>query len=128
MFKDKEFDHLKKMSNSMADGLTDASESHQVLETIVGILSETDFTSEYSRMELMMKVVNLCYDEDDEEEMSEDKVIAVILALCFNYANVMSNLVADGFNVDEYYEFLVKEVLPVMREESKALPYWEIDE
>lgn len=113
----------------MADGMTDGSESHMILESIVDIMSKTDFTSDESRMELMMNCINLCYENNDSEDiLVEDNVFGVILGLCFNYSNIISNLVVDGFNVDEYYSFLKNEVLPVMREESKSLPYWDIND
>lgn len=129
MFREEDFDNISKMRNTMADGITDGSESHMILENIVNILSKTDFTSDESRMELMMNCINLCYEKDgDEDILIEDNVFGVILGLCFNYSNIISNLVVDGFNVDEYYSFLKQEVLPVMREESKSLPYWNIDE
>ena len=48
------FDHIQKMKNSMADGMTDGSDSHIILEKIVDIFSETDFASDESRMEMMM--------------------------------------------------------------------------
>jgi hypothetical protein len=129
MFREEDFDNINKMRNTMADGITDGSESHMILENIVNILSKTDFTSDESRMELMMNCINLCYEKDgDEDILIEDNVFGVILGLCFNYSNIISNLVVDGFNVDEYYNFLKQEVLPVMREESKSLPYWDINE
>ena len=129
MFNEEDFNHIEKMKSSMADGMTDGSESHMVLEEIVGLMSKTDFTSDESRMEFMMNCVNICYqDEDGEPVLDEDKMFGVILGLCFNYSNIISNLIVDGFNVDEYYEFLQKEVLPVMREESKSLPYWDVNE
>lgn len=129
MFKDKDFDHIEKMKNQMADGITDGSDSHLILEKIVGIMSSIDFTSEEQRMSLMMNCINLCYEEEDGEDiLVEDNVFGVILALCFNYSNIISNLVADGFNVEDYYNFLITEVLPVMKEEAKALPYWDLDE
>ena len=129
MFREEDFDNINKMRNTMADGITDGSESHMILENIVNILSKTDFTSDESRMELMMNCINLCYEKDEDEDiLIEDNVFGVILGLCFNYSNIISNLVVDGFNVDEYYNFLKQEVLPVMREESKSLPYWDINE
>jgi hypothetical protein len=129
MFNEEDFNHIEKMRSSMADGMTDGSESHMVLEQIVGLMSKTDFTSDESRMEFMMNCVNICYqDEEGEPVLVEDKMFGVILGLCFNYSNIISNLIVDGFTVDEYYEFLQKEVLPVMREESKSLPYWDVNE
>lgn len=129
MFNENDFDHINKMKETMADGLTDGSDAHMILEKLVDILSTTDFTSDTSRMELMMNCINICYEKDnDEDVLIEENVFGVILGLCFNYANIISNLIVDGFNVDEYYDFLKKEVLPVMREESKSLPYWDINE
>ena len=129
MFNENDFDHINKMKETMADGLTDGSDAHMILEKLVDILSTTDFTSDTSRMELMMNCINICYEkEGDEDILIEENVFGVILGLCFNYANIISNLIVDGFNVDEYYDFLKKEVLPVMREESKSLPYWDINE
>lgn len=129
MFNQEDFDHLEKMNNSMADGMTDGSEAHMMLEKIIDYLSETDFLSDEDRMKLMMNCINLCYDKKgDEDILNEENVIAVILGLCFNYTNIVSNLVTDGFEVDEYYNFLKQEILPVMRDESKSLPYWDINE
>jgi len=77
-----------------------------------------------------MQCINICYEDpnDDESALVEDNVFGVILGLCFNYSNIVSNLIVDGFNVDEYYSFLKSEVLPTMKEESKSLPYWDINE
>ena len=127
MFEQEDFDHIKKMNNSMADGMTDGSDSHMVLEDIVDILSKTDFTSDESRMEMMMNCINLCYeDEEGEAVLVEDNVFGVILGLCFNYSNILSNLVTDGFVTDDYFNFLKEEILPTMKEESKSLPYWDL--
>jgi hypothetical protein len=94
----------------------------------VNIFSETDFASDESRMEMMMGCINLCYeDEDGETVLVEDNVFGVVLGVCFNYANIISNLLTDGFSTDEYYSFLKQEILPIMKEESKALPYWDFD-
>lgn len=128
MFNEKDFDHIEKMQNAMADGMTDGSESHMILENLVDIMSTTDFTSDESRMEFMMKCINECYDKEDEDVLVEDNVFGVVLGLCFNYSNIVSNLVVDGFNIEEYYSFLKGEVLPAMKEESKSLPYWDINE
>lgn len=130
MFEKEDFEHIDKMQNTMADGVMDASDSHSVLEKVIGILSSTDYLSDESRMEMMMHCINICYskDEDGEEVFEEDRVFHLVLALCFNYSNVMSNLVIDGFNTEDYYNFLKEEVLPVMDEQSKTLPYWDIDE
>lgn len=129
MFKDKDFEFIDKMDNTIADGITDGTESHLMLENIVNLMSEIDFSYDESRMEFMMKCINLCYEQEDGEDvLVEDNVFNVILALCFNYSNIISNLVVDGFNIEDYYHFLKTEVLPQMAEESKALPYWDIDE
>lgn len=130
MFKKEDFDHIEKMQNSMADGILDASESPQMLEKVVDILASTDFLSDESRMEMMMRCINECYstDENGEDTLEEDKVFHLVLALCFNYSNIVSNLVIDGFSLEDYYRFLKEEVLPVMNEESKNLPYWDVDE
>ena len=128
MFEQEDFDHIQKMKNSMADGMTDGSDSHMILESIVNIFSKTDFTSDESRMEMMMSCINLCYEEEDGETvLVEDNVFGVVLGICFNYSNIVSNLVTDGFETDKYYDFLKSEVLPVMREESKSLPYWDLE-
>ena len=128
MFEQEDFDHIQKMKNSMADGMTDGSDSHMILESIVDIFSKTDFTSDESRMEMMMSCINLCYEEEDGEAvLVEDNVFGVVLGISFNYSNILSNLITDGFQTEEYYNFLKQEVLPVMREESKSLPYWDFD-
>ena len=128
MFEPEDFDHIQKMKNSMADGMTDGSESHMILEKIVDIFSETNFASDEGRMEMMMSCINLCYEEEEGETvLVEDNVFGVVLGVCFNYSNILSNLITDGFNTDDYYNFLKQEVLPVMREESKSLPYWDFD-
>jgi hypothetical protein len=128
MFEPEDFDHIQKMKNSMADGMTDGSESHMILEKIVDIFSETNFASDEGRMEMMMSCINLCYEEEDGETvLVEDNVFGVILGVCFNYSNIISNLLTDGFSTDDYYNFLKQEVLPVMKEESKSLPYWDFD-
>ena len=128
MFEQEDFDHIQKMKNSMADGMTDGSDSHMILESIVDIFSKTNFTSDESRMEMMMSCINLCYEEEDGETvLVEDNVFGVVLGICFNYSNIVSNLVTDGFETDKYYDFLKSEVLPVMREESKSLPYWDLE-
>lgn len=130
MFREEDFDHIDKMQNDIADGVMDASESHYVLEKVIDILSKTDYLSDESRMEMMMHCVNICYstDEDGDEVLDEDRIFHLVLALCFNYSNVVSNLIIDGFNIDDYYRFLKEEVLPAMNEQSKALPYWDLDE
>lgn len=130
MFKQEDFNHIEKMQTEMADGITDGSDTHLILEQIVNIMTETDFSSDEDRMAFMMHCINLCYEdgENGEDVLVEDKMFGVILALCFNYSNIISNLLVDGFNIDEYYGFLINEVLPMMKEESKALPYWEINE
>lgn len=128
MFEQEDFNHIQKMKNSMADGMTDGSDSHMLLENIVDIFSKTDFTSDESRMEMMMSCINLCYEEEDGETvLVEDNVFGVVLGICFNYSNIVSNLVTDGFETEKYYDFLKSEVLPVMREESKSLPYWDLE-
>lgn len=128
MFEQEDFDHIQKMKNNMADGMTDGSDSHMILEKIVDIFSKTDFTSDESRMEMMMSCINLCYEEEDGEAvLVEDNVFGVVLGISFNYSNILSNLITDGFQTEEYFNFLKQEVLPVMREESKSLPYWDFD-
>jgi hypothetical protein len=128
MFEQEDFDHIQKMKNNMADGMTDGSDSHMLLEKIVDIFSKTDFSSDESRMEMMMSCINLCYEEEDGEAvLVEDNVFGVVLGISFNYSNILSNLITDGFQTEEYYNFLKQEVLPVMREESKSLPYWDFD-
>ena len=130
MFSEEDFNHIDKMNNEMADGITDGSAAHKILKELVDILSTIDFTSDEDRMLLMMKCINLCYEqqEDGEDILVEDKVFSTILALCFTYSNIMSNLIVDGFNADDYFNFIKTEVLPVMEEESKALPYWDLDD
>lgn len=129
MFNNKDFEHISKMNNEMADGVVDGSDIHQFLEKVTDILSNTNFQSDDARMAMMMECLNLCYEEEDGETiLVEDFMFGVILALCFNYSNILTNLITDGFDMNSYFEFLKTEVLPVMREESKTLPYWEIDD
>ena len=107
MFEQEDFDHIQKMKNNMADGMTDGSESHMILEKIVDLFSKTDFTSDESRMEMMMSCINLCYEEEDGEAvLVEDNVFGVVLGISFNYSNILSNLITDGFQTEEYYNFL----------------------
>lgn len=128
MFRKEDFDHIDKMQNAMADGIMDASSSHSMLENLIEILSSTDFSSDESRMEMMMHCVNLIYEvEDGEDVLVEDNVFHVILGLCFAYANIMSNLYVDGFDINDYFNFMKTEVLPAMKEEYKTLPYWDVD-
>lgn len=129
MFEKEDFEHIKKMQNSMADGMTDGTDSHSILENIINIFSKTDFASDESRMEMMMSCINLCYEEEEQESvLVEDNVFGVVLGLCFNYSNIISNLLTDGFNVEDYYNFLRTEVLPVMKEDAKSLPYWNLED
>lgn len=130
MFDKKDFNHIEKMQNTMADGIVDASGSHDMLEKLIDIFISTDFIDDESRMEMMMHCVNLIYetDEDGDDVLVEDNVFYVILGLCFNYANIMHNLSVDGFDIKDYLNFLKTDVLPSMKEEYKALPYWDVDE
>lgn len=129
MFNPEDFEHIKKMGSEIADGITDASSHHEVLENIVSLLSEIDFSSEESRMELMMQSVNLCYDNiNGKSELEEDNVFGVIVGLCFCLTNIISNIENEGFSAQEYFTALKNEVLPIMKEESKYLPYWDLDE
>lgn len=129
MFKKEDFNHIDKMNNEMADGIVDATDSQIILEEIVNVFATTDYLSDDSRMELMMRCINLCYEiEDGEDLISEDKMFSVITAICFNYCNVMSNLAEEGFDIPKYFDFIKNELLPIMREDSKSLPYWDMDE
>jgi hypothetical protein len=130
MFNKKDFDHINKMNTEMADGMVDASESHEMLEKVIGVLSNTDYLSDDSRMELIMNIVNLCYfqDEDGEESLDEQDTFHVILGLCFAYSNIMTNMVMDGFEIQDYFDFLKSQVLPEMKEEAKSLPYWDSED
>lgn len=129
MFDNNDFDHIKKMETEMADGLLDASDSHEILEEVTQLIAETDFSSDESRMELMMKCINVCYEEEDGETvLVEDNVFSTILALCFNYSNLATNLIASGFEFSDYLDHVKNEILPGMREEFESLPYWNMDE
>ena len=117
------------MKNEMADGITDASSHHEVLENIVSLLSEIDYSSDESRMELMMQSVNMCYDNiNGEQVLDEDSVFGVVLGLCFCLTNIVSNIGNEGFSAQDYFAVIKNEILPIMREESKNLPYWNLDE
>lgn len=130
MFNEKDFDNVKRMGDEFPDGLVDGSDSHMILENITKILAETDYTTSEGRMEMMMNCINCCYElnDNDELEMIDENVFGVILGLTFNYSNIMSNLQDGGFDSEHYYNHLINELMPVMREESKNLPYWEMDD
>lgn len=129
MFRKEDFDHIDKMQNNIADGIVDASDSHKMLEKMLDIFAETDFTDDESRMEMMMHCINLIYEqEDDEDVLVEDHVFHLILGFCFYYSNMIHNLIIDGFDVKDYFNFMKTDVLPKMKEEYKALPYWDVDE
>lgn len=129
MFDNNDFEHISKMQNEMADGIIDGSDTHEMLEKVTEIISNTNFLSDEARMAMMMEIINLCYEEEDDEViLVEDFVFSVILALCFNYSNIMTNLTIDGFDMNAYFNFLKTEVLPTMKEESKNLPYWELND
>ena len=127
MFNNEDFDQIKKMMTDIPDGILDGSDAHQMLEAVTDILSETDFSSDESRMEMMMNCINLCFEgQSDEAEITEDRVFGVILGLTFNYSNIICNLQYDGFNTQSYFSYLKSDVLPTMAEESKNLPYWDV--
>ena len=78
---------------------------------------------------MMMHCVNICYEKDSGEDiLVEDNVFHLILSLCFLYANIVSNLIIDGFDVPDYFRFMKEEVVPSMREEYQMLPYWDLDD
>lgn len=117
------------MKNEMADGITDASFHQEILERVVDLLSNIDYDSDESRMELMMQTINMCYENiDGEIILDEDSVFGVVLGLCFCLSNIISNIENDGFSAAEYFGIIKEEILPVMKEESKNLPYWNLDE
>lgn len=129
MFDNNDFEHIKKMKNEMADGITDASSHHEILESVVDLLSNIDYGSDESRMELMMQSINMCYDNiNGEISLDEDRVFGVVLGLCFCLSNIVSNIETSGFSVADYFGVIKSEILPTMKEESKALPYWDLDD
>ena len=129
MFNKKDFNHINKMQSEMADGITDTTESQDVLENIMEIFKDTNFEDDEDRMRMMMRVVNECYSDDSGvASLSEDKAFHTVLALCFYYSNLVWNLISNGFSYDDYTDFLIKEILPSMREEAKSIPYWEVED
>lgn len=126
MFNEDDFENIKKYKTEIADGVFDASSSYQVLETVVKMLSDTDYESDEGRTVMMMEMINLCYEGQAEDAyMSAAKVTNVIISLCFCYGNLIGSFINEGFNQHDYFNFVINQILPVMKEESQMLPYWE---
>jgi hypothetical protein len=129
MFNKDDFNNIKRMEEDVPDGIADGSEAQKIVDEVSDVLSKTNYETDAGRMEMMMNCVNLCYEEiDNELVMTEDRAFGVIVGLTFNYSNIMSNLIADGFDSEDYYQTLKNEVLKDMTEQSNSIPYWDIQE
>ena len=121
-------DDFDKMSedntDSVPDGLVDASDYANDMIAITSILSELDYDDMTSRMHGMMNIINHTYNDDGE--LDSERVTGVIISLCFHIINVINSLEDDSRQ--DYFNFTKNEVIPVIIDESSTLPYWDLEE
>jgi hypothetical protein len=125
MFNSDDFDKMSEdNTDSVPDGLVDASDYANDMIAITSILSELDYDDMTSRMHGMMNIINHTYNDDGE--LDSERVTGVIISLCFHIINVINSLEDDSRQ--DYFNFTKNEVIPVIIDESSTLPYWDLEE
>ena len=128
-FNEDNFKNMKKNSESIPDGVMDASEFYDDLVFLSKQLQNTDYESMESKIESMMNIINYYHNPTDENDMSEinpDKVYGITIGLLFHVANIFVGMEYDGR--EEYWNYINNELLPTMKEDKTILPYWDSDE
>lgn len=127
MFNDDDFEKMNDMEDQVPDGVLDASDYQRLNEEIAKIYHDTDFLNVESKMKATMSVINLLGSDEDGEDMDADVVFGVVLGLAFHLTNIFTSLAAsDPEGLSEYFDYLMNELLPSMKEESEVLPYWDM--
>ena len=125
MFNSDDFDKMSEdNTDSVPDGLVDASDYANDMIAITSILSDLDYDDMTSRMHGMMNIINHTYNDDGE--LDSERVTGVIISLCFHIINVINSLEDDSRQ--DYFDFTKNEVIPVIINESSTLPYWDLEE
>lgn len=125
MFNEDDFEKMNEnISDSVPDGLVDASDYANDMIQITSILSEIDYEDMTSRMHAMMSIINHTYDENGD--LDSERVTGVIISLCFHIINVINSLEEESRQ--DYFEFTKNEVIPTIIDESSTLPYWDLEE
>lgn len=121
MFNDKDFDDIERQNNEAPDGVMDASDYLEHMENITKMLEDTDYSDLTSRITTMMNVMN--YIHDDDEELDVDKMYASIIAMLYHIHALFIGI--DDDDREAYFKAFYEEHLPIMKDESKTLPYWD---
>jgi hypothetical protein len=125
MFNRDDFDNLNNIDDdTVPDGVVDASDYALILRQTTEYLKETDYESPESRMVAMMNIINLMH--EDEENLNDEKVYGVGIALMYHIQTVLSGMVNE--DREEYFRHLETEVLPIFDTEAQMLPYYDDQE
>lgn len=127
MFNDDDFESIEDKTDQVPDGVLDASDYQKLNEEIARLYYETDFLNVESKMRTTMSLINMLCSDEDGEDMDPDTVFGVVLGLAFHLTNIFTSLAAsDPEGLSEYFDYLMNELLPSMKEESEVLPYWDM--
>jgi len=127
-FNEQNFENIKKNSDSIPDGVIDATEFYEDLVFISNQLENTDYEDMDSKMRVMMNIINYYHNPtpDNSIDINTEKLYGVTIGLLFHIANMLVGL--DEDSKLEYWDYINKELLPTMKEEKTILPYWNNDD
>jgi len=127
-FNEQNFENIKKNSDSIPDGVIDATEFYEDLVFISNQLENTDYEDMDSKMRVMMNIINYYHNPtpDNSIDINTEKLYGVTIGLLFHIANILVGL--DEDSKLEYWDYINKELLPTMKEEKTILPYWNNDD
>lgn len=127
IFDDNDFNSVQKALTEMPDGMIDGSHYYELFCDFLEHLERLDILDSESKVKFMMGVINHVYtfDENDEKVFNGQYITDLVSCLCFHLMTLIQ--IGYTFNYDfknQYVMYLQEEVMPVVKEETKSMPYW----
>lgn len=129
LFSEDDFDKVYGARNEIPDGVVDGMSYAVTFENFLNHLEALDVFDAESKMKFMMNVINEVTDESGD--LIQRNTLDMITCSLFHTIHIMthaesilSEMSSDSF-VDIYTKSIRQDVLPVVKNECEALPYWE---
>ncbi len=124
MFNPFDFENINKRdADEVPEGIVDASDYHELLNSVTDYMQITDYEDPTSRMVAMMNVINLFH--DDEDTVDQDKLYGVVIGCMYHIQTLLCGMEQE--DRQEYFRVMREDVFPAFEKEATTLPYYESD-
>ena len=111
-------------NNKAPNGMQNELEFAIIMQTVLSVLRNTDFSNFAGRERLSMQIINIACDENGE--LNEDRTVSVILSLLQHtlaLINSFKHLEDDALNIEKYFDYFQANMVTPLLEDPDIPSY-----